>query len=138
MISRYSRKELTSIWSEENKYKIWLEIERTYGVDLSKESLAYFRPPRSRRSLGLNLKVDQVVWWPYKSARGSMALEIKVTRLKPTEVLASTFETRTFAHRIGGIDKESFQKIFLPRAVYKRLRQAKLASQPTYLYVGLR
>tara|TARA_Y100000590_G_scaffold63555_1_gene68216 strand:- start:1994 stop:3286 length:1293 start_codon:yes stop_codon:yes gene_type:complete len=27
MISRYSRKELTSIWSEENKYKIWLEIE---------------------------------------------------------------------------------------------------------------
>ena len=27
MISRYSRKELTDIWSEENKYKIWLDIE---------------------------------------------------------------------------------------------------------------
>ncbi len=27
MISRYSRKELTEIWSEENKYKIWLQIE---------------------------------------------------------------------------------------------------------------
>ena len=27
MISRYSRKELTKIWSEENKYKIWLNIE---------------------------------------------------------------------------------------------------------------
>ncbi|MDC2984280.1 adenylosuccinate lyase [Candidatus Pelagibacter sp.] len=27
MISRYSRKELVSIWSEENKYKIWLDIE---------------------------------------------------------------------------------------------------------------
>ena len=27
MISRYSRKELLNIWSEENKYKIWLEIE---------------------------------------------------------------------------------------------------------------
>ena len=27
MIARYSRKELTSIWSEENKYKIWLEVE---------------------------------------------------------------------------------------------------------------
>jgi len=27
MISRYSRKELTSIWSEENKYKIWFNIE---------------------------------------------------------------------------------------------------------------
>ncbi len=27
MITRYSRKELTTIWSEENKYKIWLEVE---------------------------------------------------------------------------------------------------------------
>ena len=27
MIDRYSRKELKAIWSEENKYKIWLEIE---------------------------------------------------------------------------------------------------------------
>ena len=27
MISRYSRKELKSIWSEENKYKIWLDVE---------------------------------------------------------------------------------------------------------------
>ena len=27
MIKRYSRKELTNIWSEENKYKIWLDVE---------------------------------------------------------------------------------------------------------------
>ena len=27
MISRYSRKELAQIWSEENKYQIWLDIE---------------------------------------------------------------------------------------------------------------
>ena len=27
MITRYSRKELTNIWSEENKYQIWLDIE---------------------------------------------------------------------------------------------------------------
>ena len=27
MIKRYSRKEITDIWSEENKYKIWLDIE---------------------------------------------------------------------------------------------------------------
>ncbi len=27
MISRYSRKELAEIWSEENKYKIWLDVE---------------------------------------------------------------------------------------------------------------
>ena len=27
MIKRYSRKELTDIWSEENKYKIWFDVE---------------------------------------------------------------------------------------------------------------
>ena len=27
MISRYTRKELVQIWSEENKYKIWLQVE---------------------------------------------------------------------------------------------------------------
>ena len=27
MISRYSRKDLVNIWSEENKYKIWLDVE---------------------------------------------------------------------------------------------------------------
>ena len=27
MISRYSRKELVNIWSEENKYNIWLDVE---------------------------------------------------------------------------------------------------------------
>ena len=27
MITRYSRKELATIWSEENKYKIWLDVE---------------------------------------------------------------------------------------------------------------
>ena len=27
MIKRYSRKQLTDIWSEENKYKVWLDVE---------------------------------------------------------------------------------------------------------------
>jgi len=32
MIPRYSRKEMTNIWSEQNKYQIWLEIE-AYAVE---------------------------------------------------------------------------------------------------------
>ena len=91
--------------------KLWLEIERTDGVDLSKEGLEYFRPPRSRNSIGLNLTVDQVVWWPYKSTRGTLGLEIKMSRLLPTEVVATTFETRTYSQRIGGRNGESFQQI---------------------------
>ena len=91
--------------------KLWLEIERTDGVHLSKESLEYFRPPRSRNSIGLNLTVDQVVWWPYKSTSGTLGLEMKMTRLLPTEVVATTFETRTYSQRIGGRSEESFRQI---------------------------
>ena len=39
MISRYSRKELTDIWSEENKYRIWLNIE--IAAAQSMEKLGY-------------------------------------------------------------------------------------------------
>ncbi len=36
MIARYSRKELTTIWSEENKYKIWLDVEVTAAQAMEK------------------------------------------------------------------------------------------------------
>ena len=36
MIKRYSRKELTDIWSEENKYKIWLDVEITAAQAMEK------------------------------------------------------------------------------------------------------
>ena len=90
---------------------IWLEIERTDGVDITKEELEYFRPSRSKRDIGLNLSVDQVVWWPYKSARGTLGLEIKMIKLNPTEIIANSFETRTFSQRIGGKSTESFKRI---------------------------
>mgnify|MGYP001207405396 CR=1 FL=1 len=90
---------------------IWLEIERTDGVDITKEELQYFRPPRSKRDLGLNLSIDQVVWWPYKSTTGTLGLEVKMIKLNPTKIVANSFETRTFSKRIGGRNKESFQRI---------------------------
>jgi adenylosuccinate lyase len=39
MIKRYSRKELTDIWSEENKYKIWLDVEITAAQAMEKLGL---------------------------------------------------------------------------------------------------
>ena len=36
MINRYSRKELRAIWSEENKYKIWLDIEIAAAAAMEK------------------------------------------------------------------------------------------------------
>ena len=52
-----------------------------------------------------------MVWWPYKSTSGTLGLEMKMTRLLPTEVVATTFETRTYSQRIGGRSEESFRQI---------------------------
>jgi len=39
MITRYSRKELIDIWSEENKYKIWLDVEIAAAQAMEKLNL---------------------------------------------------------------------------------------------------
>ena len=39
MIERYSRKEIKKIWEEENKYRIWLEIELAAAVAMEKLKL---------------------------------------------------------------------------------------------------
>ena len=55
MIKRYSRKELTDIWSEENKYKIWLDVEIAAAEAMEKlgqipSCLLYTSPsPRDQR-----------------------------------------------------------------------------------------
>ena len=90
--------------------KIWIDLERTDGVALTREDLEYFRPP-NRYNQGMNLTVQQMVWWPYKSTRGTLGLEIKLTRLAPTEVVAVSFDTRTYAHRLGGQPADTIGKI---------------------------
>ena len=42
MIKRYSRKELTDIWSEENKYKIWLDVE-VAAAEAMENSVKYLK-----------------------------------------------------------------------------------------------
>ena len=43
MIKRYSRKELTDIWSEENKYKIWLDVEIAAAQAMETVSYTHLR-----------------------------------------------------------------------------------------------
>jgi len=79
--------------------KIWLEMQKTDGSDVSKAELDYVQGGGSK---SLSVSVEKVVWWPYKSMRGNMTLEMKMTRLVPTEVIAINLDTRTFSHRTGG------------------------------------
>ena len=48
MIKRYSRKELTDVWSEENKYKIWLDVEIAAAQAMEKAIEAPSLPASTR------------------------------------------------------------------------------------------
>ena len=45
MIERYSRKNLKKIWDEENKYKIWLDIEvaAAQGMEKLKKKISHLK-----------------------------------------------------------------------------------------------
>ena len=79
--------------------KIWLEVIKTDGVELDKSELAY---QQGGRQGGFNYEVEILAYWPYKSITGTLALEMKMTRLNPTEVIAITFDSRRYSHKVGG------------------------------------
>ncbi|MEO8209193.1 MAG: lyase family protein, partial [bacterium] len=55
MISRYSRKEMSSIWSDENKFRIWLEIEI---LATEAQSKLGFVPVKSLQNIKKKAKFD--------------------------------------------------------------------------------
>lgn len=79
--------------------KIWLDVVNIDGVELDKVELEYVQGGREG---SFNYTVQSLVFWPYKSVRGTLALELKLTRLNPTEVIAVTFDTRQYSHKLGG------------------------------------
>ncbi len=57
MISRYSRKELVNIWSEENKYRIWLDVEIAAAQAMEKYNIIPKGVSKTVRSKGrINVK----------------------------------------------------------------------------------
>lgn len=55
MIERYSRKEMSSVWSDENKYKIWLDIEILAAESQCRLGLI---PEKSFRNIKKNSKFN--------------------------------------------------------------------------------
>jgi len=66
MIERYSRKELKNIWAEENKYKIWLDIELAAAEAMEKLNIipkGVARKVKSKAKINVAriLKIEQTV-----------------------------------------------------------------------------
>jgi adenylosuccinate lyase len=66
MIDRYSRKELRNIWTDENKYKIWLDIELTAAEAMEKLNIipkGVVKKVRSKAKINVAriLKIEETV-----------------------------------------------------------------------------
>ena len=84
--------------------KIWLQLQKTDGSEVGKSDMKFVQGGSSD---GLDLSVQKVLWWPYKSMRGNLTVEIKLTRLTPTEIVAVYTDTKTFGRHVGGKPEES-------------------------------
>ena len=88
--------------------KIWINIDNYDGVDLAKETLLYIQSGGEGTP---GFAVDSLIFWPYKGVRGSLILEVKLTRIDPTEIIAVTVDRRTFGYKIGGAPPNLIEKI---------------------------
>lgn len=79
--------------------KVWLDVVRIDGVEIDKAELGYMQGGQEGT---FNYNVEVLVYWPYKSVNSTMDLEMKLTRLNPTAVVAVTFDSRSYSHAIGG------------------------------------
>ena len=88
--------------------KIWINIDNYDGVDLAKETLLYIQSGGEGTP---GFAVDSLIFWPYKGVRGSLILEVKLTRIDPTEIIAVAVDRRTFGYKIGGAPPNLIEKI---------------------------
>lgn len=88
--------------------KIWIQMQKTDGSDIDKADMTYVQGGSAQ---GVDVSVQKLLWWPYKSMRGNLTMEIKLTRLTPTRVVAISTDSRTFSHRVGGAPAGILEKM---------------------------
>jgi tetratricopeptide (TPR) repeat protein len=88
--------------------KVWLDVIHIDGVEIDKAELEYLQGGREG---AFNYNLEVLVYWPFKSINGTMDLELKMTRLNPTAVVAVTFDSRSYSHAIGGKPADLQRKI---------------------------
>ena len=87
--------------------KVWVEIDKIDGSDVQEADLSFVSG--GRRSV--DISVEKLLWWPYKSVRGNLSLELKMTQIRPTQVLAVSMESRRFSQRVGGAPLGGLDKL---------------------------
>ncbi|MCP4296804.1 MAG: hypothetical protein GY786_14480 [Proteobacteria bacterium] len=103
--------------------KIWIDLQKNDGSEVHKSSMTYAQGGGDR---SLKVTVEKLVWWPFKSMRGNLTLEIKMTRINPTSVVALTVDSRTFGHRVGSLPKDLMSNVRSGfNLVNEQLSQAK-------------
>ena len=76
--------------------KVWVEVDHVDGSDILEQDLSFISGGKG----SISISVEKLVWWPYKSIRGNLTLQLKMTQIQPTQVLVVSNESRRFAQRI--------------------------------------
>ena len=87
--------------------KVWVEVDHVDGSDILEQDLSFISGGKG----SISISVEKLVWWPYKSIRGNLTLQLKMTQIQPTQVLVVSNESRRFAQRIGGAPLGGFDKL---------------------------
>ena len=82
MIKRYSRKELTDIWSEKNKYQIWLDVEVAAAEAMEKlgqipKGVASVVKKKAKINVNRIQKIESEVWTIYEAKKWILEVEFK-------------------------------------------------------------
>lgn len=97
--------------------KIWLEVVNIDAKEVDKVKLEF---AEGGDEDSFNYEVEVLAYWPYKSIRGSLALEMKLTRIDPTEVVAVILDTREAAYKVGGPPDRFDQTLAMNTREYSR------------------
>ncbi|MBU2643398.1 tetratricopeptide repeat protein [bacterium] len=79
--------------------RIWLDVTRIDSSEIDKVELEFVEGGREN---SFNYTLQTLVYWPFKSISGTLALEMKLTRLNPNEIVSVSFDTRKASYKLGG------------------------------------
>ena len=68
MIERYSREEIKKIWQDQNRYKIWLEIELAAALAMEKYKIipkGVYKKVKYKSKIDVKKQIDFVTFFSY-------------------------------------------------------------------------
>ena len=78
---------------------LWVDVNKFDGSDVAKQTLTFSIASEEGAPA---YSIDTVSFWNYQKLSGSLSLELRLIDSKTGRILASTYQSRRYKHKIGG------------------------------------